>query len=111
MEKDMAKDISKIAVAVPAWLLERKIVVFYLIIRDCCWNNRDFSDILTRAPEKPLYEMISKHMSAFMQQGTMPPAEIAPAIMNLVDDQSSGRDMTMRAGDYISLQNYLRKSK
>jgi hypothetical protein len=50
-------------------------------------------------------------MNAFMQQGTMPPAEIAPAIMNLIDDQSSGRTMTMRAGDYISLQNYLRKSK
>lgn len=111
MEKDMAKDISKIGVAVPAWLLERKIVVFYLVIRDCCWNIRGFSDVLTSAPEKPLYEMISKHMNAFMQQGTMPPAEIAPAIMNLIDDQSSGRDMTMRAGDYISLQNYLRKSK
>jgi hypothetical protein len=107
----MEKDTAKIGVTIPAWLLERKIICYYLIIRDCCWNNREFADVLQKAPEKPLYEMISKHMSAFMQQGTMPPAEIAPAIMNLIDDQSSGRTMTMRAGDYISLQNYLRKSK
>jgi hypothetical protein len=50
-------------------------------------------------------------MNAFLQEGKMPPEEIAPAIMNLVDDQTSGRDMVMRAGDYISLQNYLRKAK
>jgi hypothetical protein len=107
----MEKNMEKIGVTIPAWLLERKIICYYLIIRDCCWNNREFSDVLAKAPEKQLYEMISTHMNAFMQQGTMPPAEIAPAIMNLIDDQSSGRTMTMRAGDYISLQNYLRKSK
>ena len=101
----------KIGVTIPGWLLERKIICFYLIIRDCCWNNREVSDVLAKAPESKLYDMISTHMNAFMQQGTMPPAEIAPAIMNLIDDQTSGRTMTMRAGDYISLQNYLRKSK
>jgi hypothetical protein len=41
----------------------------------------------------------------------MPPTEIAPAIINLVDDYKAGRDMTLRTGDYISLQNYLRKAK
>jgi hypothetical protein len=107
----MEKNMEKIGVTIPAWLLERKIICYYLIIRDCCWNHKEFSDVLAKAPEKQLYEMISKHMNAFMQQGTMPPEEIAPAIMNLIDDQSSGRTMTMRAGDYISLQNYLRKSK
>jgi hypothetical protein len=107
----MEKNMEKIGVTIPAWLLERKIICYYLIIRDCCWNHKKFSDVLVKAPEKQLYEIISTHMNAFMQQGTMPPAEIAPAIMNLIDDQSSGRTMTMRAGDYISLQNYLRKSK
>jgi hypothetical protein len=107
----MEKNMEKISVTIPAWLLERKIICYYLIIRDCCWNNKEIAEVLQKAPEKQLYEMVSKHMNAFLQQGTMPPAEIAPAIMNLIDDQSSGRTMTMRAGDYISLQNYLRKSK
>jgi len=50
-------------------------------------------------------------MNAYLHDGKMPPAEIAPAIMNLIDDQKSGRDMALRAGDYISLQNYMRKGK
>jgi hypothetical protein len=105
------KYMEPVGVAIPAWLVQRKIILYYLIIRDCCWNNQLFTDVIQSAPGGEFYEMVSKHMSAFLQEGKMPPEEIAPAIMNLVDDQTSGRAMTMRAGDYISLQNYLRKAK
>jgi len=101
----------KIGVSIPAWLLERKIICFYLIITNRGWDNEKFGEVLERAPDKQFYELISKHMNAYLQKGEMPPAEIAPAIMNLIDDQTAGRTMTLRAGDYISLQNYARKAK
>jgi hypothetical protein len=41
----------------------------------------------------------------------MPPEEIAPTIMNLADDFAAGRQMCIRAGDYIAIQNYMRKGK
>jgi hypothetical protein len=100
---------NKIKVAIPAWILERKIIMMYLIINEDF--IKEFSDIVQAAPEKKFYESVAKHVNAFLQDGVMPPAEIAPAIMNLVDDFKAGRDMTLRAGDYISLQNYLRKGK
>jgi hypothetical protein len=41
--------------------------------------------------------------------GKAPPKEIAAAIMNITDDLLSGREPVLRAGDYIQLQNYMRK--
>ena len=39
----------------------------------------------------------------------MPPEAIAPAVMNVADDVLAGRDVQLRAGDYIALQNFIRK--
>ena len=43
-----------------------------------------------------------------MQEGVTPPEDIASAIMNIADDLMSGRDITLRAGDYIAIQNHVR---
>ncbi len=97
----------KIKVSIPSWILERKIRVLYLVIDD--WLHTD--EVFQRAPDKEFYEFVAKNMNAYLHDGKMPPAEIAPAIMNLIDDQKSGRDLALRAGDYIALQNYMRKGK
>lgn len=99
---------NKVRVSIPAWIIKRKIEVMYLIING--WL-KEHEDVIHTAPNDNLYEVISKYTNAYLQDGVMPPAEIAPTIMNLIDDQKSGRKMTLRAGDYIALQNYLRKSK
>ena len=54
-----------VGVAIPAWLVQRKIILYYLIIRDCCWNNQLFADVIQSAPGGEFYEMVSKHMNAF----------------------------------------------
>ena len=99
----------KVRVSIPAWILERRIVVAYLNTHEDF--SKEFSDVVQAAPEKKFYESVAKHLNAYLQDGVMPPTEIAPAIINLVDDYNAGRGMTLRAGDYISLQNYLRKAK
>ncbi|MCE8425430.1 MAG: hypothetical protein J5U17_06590 [Candidatus Methanoperedens sp.] len=100
---------NKVRVAIPAWILERKIILLYLVINEDF--GKEFSEMVEMAPEKKFYELVAKHVNAYLQEGMMPPTEIAPAIMNLIDDYKAGRSMTLRAGDYISLQNYLRKGK
>lgn len=99
---------NKIKVTLPAWILERRIAVLYVI--DDSWLDRDLLDVVQIAPEKEFFELMANHINAYLRDGTLPPAEIAPAILNVIDDQKSGRNMTLRAGDYIYLQNYLRKA-
>lgn len=99
----------EVKVVLPAWILERRIAVLYVI--DDAWLQRDLLEVIQIAPGKEFYELVANHINTYLRDGTLPPAEIAPAILNLIDDQKSGRNMTLRAGDYISLQNYLRKVK
>jgi hypothetical protein len=62
-------------------------------------------------PTKEFYQVVVNHANAYLFDKTEPPAEIATAIKNIVDDHLSERTPVIRAGDYISLQNYIRKSK
>lgn len=53
--------------------------------------------------------MIIRHVKAYVENGKMPPKDIAPAILNLADDFIAGREVTVRAGDYIALQTHFKK--
>lgn len=101
--------VNRVPVAIPAWIIKRRIEVMYLIING--WLNKVHEGMIHTAPDDNLYEIISKHTNAYLKDGVMPPAEIASTILNIIDDQKAGRKMTLRAGDYIALQTYLRKSK
>lgn len=94
---------------VPEWVLERWMVGWYVIINE---NIKDLAERIRVRPEKNFYEVVSKHLGAYIQEGVMPPNDIAPAILNIADDYMAGRrPISIRAGDYISIQNYLRGSK
>ena len=60
-------------------------------------------------PDASFNKAVTSYVKEYVEKGKMPPEAIAPAIMNLADDFASGREMNIRAGDYISIQNYLRK--
>jgi len=93
---------------VPEWILERWILVAYLIIN---WRVKDLAERVQVRPERDFYEVVAKHLSAYVQESVMPPEDIAPAILNLADDYMAGRPMNLRAGDYIAIQNHLRRGK
>ena len=104
MDKRIDMD-KRMRVALPDWLvLRRTIFLYMLVIPD------EFKHFVDMTPEGKFSEMAAKYMKDYLEKGDIPPPEIAPAIFNLVDDQLSGRDLTIRSGDYISLQNYLRKN-
>lgn len=89
--------------AVPWWWK-----VAYLIIND---GIRDIADKFKHPIDSSFNEFVTKHLDAYVNDNKMPPAEIAPTIMNLADDFAAGREMTIRAGDYIAIQGYMRQGK
>lgn len=96
-------------VALPVWAIKRRVEVDYVMVDNLL--GKELDELVQQPPTEAFYELIAKHMNAYLQDGKMPPAEISGVILNLVDDQAAGRKLTIRAGDYISLQNYLRKNK
>jgi len=88
------------------WVLERWIVVAYLIIN---WRVKDLVERIRIRPDKEFYTVVYRHLQAYVNEGVMPPDDIAPAILNLADDYMAGNHLNLRAGDYIAIQNHIRK--
>ncbi|MGA2161298.1 MAG: hypothetical protein ABSG28_03735 [Methanoregula sp.] len=78
--------------------------VAYLILHE------NFGDLVTNPVDEAFGRAINAHVNAYLNKGTMPPTEIAATVMNLADDVMAGRKMTIRAGDYIAVQNYMKKT-
>ena len=93
---------------VPDWVFERWILVAYLIIN---WRIRELGEHIKVHPGKEFFELTAKHLRAYVQDAKLPPDDIAPAILNIADDYMAGRPMNLRAGDYIAIQNHLRRGK
>ena len=87
-------------------VLDRRIWVYYLIIVDKLAHQ--FEKVLAARPDDHFYETFSKHVQAYVKDGTAPPKAIETAVMNAADDFMAGRDITLRAGDYIAVQNFVR---
>lgn len=61
--------------------------------------------------DKHFNSVIENHVSAYLEKGTMPPAAIMAPVLNIAEDITAGRQVTLRAGDYIALQNFARSQK
>src|SRR3990172_9161565 len=48
---------------------------------------------------------------AYMYEKKMPPAEIAQTVLNVAEDVAAGRQVQLRAGDYIAAQKYFKAAK
>lgn len=91
---------------VPDWIFERWMLVAYLIIN---WKMSMAKEAKVK-PDKRFFRVLARHMTAYLKDGVQPPKDIASTIMNLADDHLAGRQMTIRAGDYIALQNHIRRT-
>jgi hypothetical protein len=98
----------RIFLRVPDWLKYRWWRVAYLI--PAPFVRERFGDLLELAPDERFNSFVAEQLTAVLEGGKAPPEDIAPAIMNLADDLQAGREMTLRAGDYITLQNHLRRA-
>jgi len=73
------------------------------------WYEKHIGEaVISAAPSKQFNETIEKFVNAFLFENKEPPAAIAGVIMNIADDVLNSREITLRAGDYITLQNYVK---
>ena len=90
-------------VIIPRWIL-----VAYLIIN---WRMKDIAEQIKVKPSREFYSTVAKHLGAYLVEDIMPPREISGAILNMADDYMANRPMNLRAGDYIDIQNFMRKTR
>lgn len=83
-------------------LKDRWIIFAYKI------NTTIFEDFGKVKLTHEVVDLIDEHVSAFVDEQVEPPAPIAATIKNFADDYVSSGKITIRAGDYISLRNYIR---
>ncbi|HME45503.1 MAG TPA: hypothetical protein VKF36_20600 [Syntrophorhabdales bacterium] len=90
------------------WIVPFWWKVAYLIIND---GIGGIANKFKNPIDAKFNELVTTYLQAYVNENKMPPAEIAPAIMNLADDFAAGREMTIRAGDYIAIQGFMRQGK
>jgi hypothetical protein len=82
--------------------------VAYLIVN---WTlPKQMQNVARIEPDARFQAFVGKHVQALVEKGQKPPPEIAAPIINLGEDYAAGRDLTVRAGDYIALQEFFRKN-
>ena len=92
-----------------SYVLDRRTWVYYLTLTEALAHK--WAELLKVAPEKEFYENLERHVEAYVHKGVEPPEMIASAVMNVADDFMNGREIVIRAGDYIALQNHMRQGR
>ena len=83
----------------------RKWIFYYLVVINDFFDKNQIS-----VNVNPEFENVTfGYAKAYIEKGEMPPADIAPAILNMADDYLAGRQVAIRAGDYIAIHNHMRK--
>ena len=67
-------------------------------------------DAVTVKPTNLFDTFVKDTVRNYILNAVEPPTEISIAIRNMADDVVSGRDAVMRAGDYISLVTYAKRT-
>ena len=87
-------------------ILDRRTWVYYLTVPEA--GVSEWSKVINLKPDENFYRVVNKYATAYVEKGVQPPEMIASAIANFADDFASGRDITIRSGDYIAIQNFIR---
>jgi len=84
-------------------------VMYLIIITDML--IKEYAGLLRQRPTEKFFNMVHSLVMDYAVEGKAPPAAVAGAVLNLVDDMMAGRDVSIRAGDYIALMNYAKAQK
>ena len=80
----------------------------YLIIN---WNLQELVELAERELPARFTKELATHVYGYLYEEKMPPAELQQVVLNVAEDIVAGRDVQLRAGDYIAAQQFLRGSK
>lgn len=105
MNGDLSK--ARILVRWPEWLKPPWWRVAYLIPP---FLGKELSELVQAPVSEKFNNVIETHTRALIEKGIEPPREIANAIYNIADDLQHGREATIKTGDYIAIQNYVKRT-
>jgi hypothetical protein len=88
-------------------ILDRRTWFYYLIIPDPAAGY--WAEQIEVRPDERFFQVLAEHVDAYVHEGKIPPKMIASAVMNVADDFMADRDIVLRAGDYIAVQNFMRE--
>ena len=100
------KRVDLVKVLLDPSIINRKEWVRYLVLVN--WHAKELGNVISSPADAGFMKFVDKHVQAYLD-GTAPPEAIQTAVMNIADDLSAGREVTLRAGDYVALQNQYRK--
>ena len=86
---------------------------FAYLIPDVLRRHHEFQNdfvYTVQGKDDKFNKFITQHVKAYIQEGVMPPDNIAAPIINISEDILAGREPEIRGGDYIALQNQMRRN-
>lgn len=96
-----------VAFNIAEYVKHMKDIVKYLTVID--WQAKSIDNaVLTGNPGKEFNDFTNKLVNDYIFKKKAPPAEVATAVINIADDFLNNREVVLRSGDYIALQNYMR---
>lgn len=82
-------------------------VVMYLVIIEKMIER--YAGVMKVRPSEKFFSMVHEVVMNHVIDKEEPPEQIRTAVLNVADDMMAGRDVTLRAGDYIALMDYARE--
>ena len=92
-----------VLVEIPRWVIPKWWLVAYKIPPPLAGK---FAELTNVAPDERFEAEVSKMVQAAIA-GQMPANQVVGPILNMANDLMNGRDMVIRTGDYIVLQEFL----
>ncbi len=104
----MPARMDSVKVLIDSKFIDRKDWIKYLILVN--WHAQTLGDVVRWAPNAAFKKFLETQVQSYLK-GNEPPQAIQSAVLNLADDYLAGRELTLRAGDYLALQNHFRSMR
>ena len=78
----------------------------YLILN---FDIKDYAVLGERALPETFAKEMARYTYAYIYEKKKPPVEIEQTVLNVAEDLTAGRQVQLRAGDYIAAQQFFGK--
>lgn len=83
------------------WCLASYLILNFNIKDHIRWAEMEVTEEFTKT--------LAQHVYAYIYEDKAPPAGIEQTVLNVAEDLAAGRQVVLRAGDYISVQKFIRE--
>jgi hypothetical protein len=104
-------DFNGLRLGVPDGMISRWRKVAGLLAGPGGWLRRESAKLVPVRPDERFDRFVTQQVEAYVERGELPAENVAAGILQLAGDVMAGREPTLRAVDYIAIQNHLRQAR